>query len=128
MGYKYYQPNKKDIKDEYGDCVIRAFTKALDKSWIEVFDELVPVAREVQTMPNNRPAYEKYLQLNGLVYHGVSNKKGTTRPTVEKFAKEHKTGRYVLRIANHLVACVDGVYYDTWDCGYKSMYGYWEII
>ena len=32
MGYKYYQPNKKDIKDEYGDCVIRAFTKALDKS------------------------------------------------------------------------------------------------
>ena len=128
MGYKYYQPNKKDIKDEYGDCVIRAFTKVLDMEWVAVFDEMVPVAREVQTMPNNRPAYEKYLQMKGLMYKGISNKKGTTRPTVKEFASKHKTGRYVLRVANHLVACVDGVYYDTWDSGYKSMYGYWEVV
>jgi len=26
--WQYYQPNKKDLKDKYGDCVIRAFSKA----------------------------------------------------------------------------------------------------
>lgn len=25
--YKYYQPNDKDLKDKFGDCVIRAFDK-----------------------------------------------------------------------------------------------------
>lgn len=26
--YKYYQPNEKDLKDNYGDCVVRALTKS----------------------------------------------------------------------------------------------------
>lgn len=29
--WKYYQPNKKDLKDEYGDCVIRALCKVTGK-------------------------------------------------------------------------------------------------
>lgn len=123
--YKYYQPNKKDLKDQYGDCVIRSLTKALNKEWIEVFDELVPIARENQCMPNSKVCYEQFLIENGFTYHGISNKKGTTRPTVDRFAKDHKTGTYVLRVANHLVTVVDGIYYDTWDSGHKSLYGYW---
>lgn len=123
--YKYYQPNKRDIKDEYGDCVIRALTRVTNKEWHEVFDELVPIAREIQCMPNGKPCYEKYLIENGFEYQGISNKKGTKRPTVDRFAKDHPSGRYVLRVANHLVAVVDGIYYDTWDSGYKSLYGYW---
>lgn len=123
--YKYYQPNQKDLKDEYGDCVIRSFTKAMNKPWHEVFDELVPIARECQCMPNQRTAYEIYLANQGFKYVGISNKKGTKRPTVQSFAKEHKSGTYVLRLAHHLVTCIDGTYFDTWDCGFKSLYGYW---
>lgn len=48
--YKYYQPNKKDLKDKYGDCVIRALTKVTGKEWMQVFDELLPYARELQCM------------------------------------------------------------------------------
>lgn len=124
--YKYYQPNKLDLKDRYGDCVIRCLTKVLDKGWLEVFEELLPYAKEMQCMPNSRPCYEKYLRDKGFVYYGISNKKGSKRPTVDRFTKDHKTGTYVLRVANHLVASVDGMYYDTWDSGYKSLYGYWE--
>ena len=126
--YKYYQPNKKDLKDENGDCVIRALTKALGKEWLEVFDELHPISRELQIPYNNRPCYEKYLEQKGLKYTGISNKKGTKRPTVDEFAKTHKTGTYILRVAHHLVTVVDGIYYDTCDSGSKSMYGYWEVI
>ena len=46
--YKYYQPNKKDLKDNHGDCVIRALTMIMDKSWLGVFDDLIPYARELQ--------------------------------------------------------------------------------
>ena len=124
--YKYYQPNKKDLKDDYGECVIRALTKVINKEWRQVFDDLIPMAREFQCMPNSKPCFEKYLMNNGFVYHGISNKSGSKRPTVEGFVKQHKKGTFFLRVAHHVVAAVDGVYYDTWDSGYKSLYGYWE--
>lgn len=126
--YQYYQPNKKDLKDEYGDCVIRCLTKAFDKSWLSIFDDLQPLSRELQVPFNTRPCYEKYLDGKGCIYYGISNKKGTKRPTVLSFAKEHKTGTYILRVAHHLVTVVNGIYYDTWDCGSKSLYGYWEVV
>lgn len=63
----------------------------------------------------------------GLTYNPISNKKGSKRPTVKEFAKSHPTGRYIVKVAHHVVAVVDGVYYDTWDSGYKSLYGYYEV-
>ena len=127
MSYKYYQPNKKDLKDKYGDCVIRALTKLMDKEWIQVFDELIPYARELQCMPNGKACFKKYLEDNGYVYHGISNKKGSKRPTVSSFSRSHKKGKFFLNVANHVVASVDGTYYDTFDSGYCCMYGYWEL-
>ena len=124
--YRYYNPNEKDEKDRFGDCVIRALTKVLDKTWLEVFDELVPIAREMQCMPNQDACYKKYLIENGYIYTGISNGYGKKRPTVQDFAKSHKAGRYFVRVANHVVAVVDGIYYDKWDCGSKCLYGYWS--
>ncbi len=122
--FVYFQPNKKDLKDNYGDCVIRAICKVLNKEWIEVYDMLVEKGRDFQCLPNSKPVYEAVLLENGFEYHGISNRKGTKRPTVKKFATdEHKT--CVMRTAHHLVASVDGSFYDTWDSGEKSLYGYW---
>ena len=126
MSYRYYQPNSKDLKDEYGDCVIRALTKALNMEWLQVFDEIQPISRELQVPFDCRPCYEKYIENKGFKYYGVSNKKGAKRPTVEMFAKEHKVGTYILRVAHHLVTVVDGAYYDTWDSGKCCLYGYWK--
>ena len=124
--YKYYQPNSKDLKDKYGDCVIRALTKVTSKEWMQVFEELVPIAKGFQCMPNSKPCYEAYLTQNGFTYQGISNAKGTKRPTVDRFAKDHPQGVYFLRVAHHCVAVVDGIYYDTWDSGAMSLYGYWS--
>lgn len=129
--YVYYQPNAKDIKDEYGDCQVRALSKALGVSWLEAFDLTIPICREMQTYTifggtciTGKPALARL----GFQYVGVSNKKGTTRPTVDSFAKDHPVGTYIAKVASHVVAIVDGKYYDTWDSGYKSMYGYYEKI
>lgn len=123
--FTYYQPNGKDIKDTFGDCVIRALTKVENKSWVEVFDELAPIAREMQCMPNGKPCYEEFLKRRGYEYVGVSNKRGTKRPTVSSFALAHKQGVFIARVAHHIVAVIDGRFYDTWDSGWKSLYGYW---
>ncbi|MBR4533900.1 MAG: hypothetical protein IKO85_05085 [Bacteroidaceae bacterium] len=123
--FTYYQPNDKDIKDTFGDCVIRALTKAENLSWVDVFDELTPIARELQCMPNGKPCYEEFLKRRGYEYVGVSNKRGTKRPTVSSFTLAHRQGVFIARVAHHIVAVVDGRFYDTWDSGQKSLYGYW---
>ena len=69
--YQYYQPNEKDVKDKYGDCVIRALTKALDMDWLDVFNELVPIAREMQAMPNMK----SWSRLDAEVYFSLINMK-----------------------------------------------------
>lgn len=128
--FVYFQPNDKDLKDQYGDCTIRALAKALNVSWLEAYDAMIPICREEQTsnifdVPAKKRA--TLLERLGFTYTGVSNKKGTKRPTVDEFAKAHKNGRYIAMVAHHAVAIVDGKYYDTWDSGWKPMYGYYEL-
>lgn len=123
--WKYYQPNKKDIKDEYGDCVIRALTKALGMEWLEVFDDIQPISRELQVPFNCKPCYERYLAEKGYIWKSDKVAKGKKKLTPQTFYKEHPTGTYILRQAHHLVTVVDGYFYDTWDSGDRSVYGYW---
>lgn len=124
--YKYFQPNELDIKDKQPDCSIRCLCKAENIEWLEAFDRLTLIARELWSVLNSKQTYETYLKKNGYVYHKISNAKGSKRPTVETFTKEHKTGTHVLVIANHYVCSKDGYYYDTWDCGQSCLYGYWS--
>lgn len=129
--YQYFQPNDKDLKDKVGDCQIRALCKTLNKDWLTVFDMTIPICRELQTytffdcdLNKTKEAMSKL----GFEYTGISNKKGSKRPTVKQFTKEHTSGRYVLSVAHHVVAVVDGIYYDTWDSGDCCLYGYYTLI
>ena len=127
--FVYYQPNDKDLRDNYGDCTVRALSKALECTWLEAFDAMLPICRREQT-PNifNVPANKRadLLKELGFTYHGVSTKPGTKRPTVRSFACTHPAGTYIANVANHVVAVVNGQYFDTWDCGAKCLYGYYE--
>lgn len=73
--YMHFNPNDKDKKDEQSDCVIRALCKVMNKTWLEVFDELIPIARDIQCNPNSKPCYKRYLEEHGFEYVGISNKK-----------------------------------------------------
>ncbi len=129
--YKYYQPNEKDLKDKVGDCQIRAFTKALNLTWVQAFDLTIPICRELQTytiFDNDLNKTKEAMRTLGFEYTGISNKKGSKRPTVREFAQAHEKGTYILSLARHVVTCKDGIYYDTWDCGGKSLYGYYTLL
>lgn len=121
---KYYNPNP--LKKETGDCVVRAIVKATGKDWDTVYKELFEIGFELKVMPNMDEAWKEYLKRAGFIYHPIKVKKGSKRPTVDGFARKNKEGTFVLRVANHIVTCEEGFYYDIWDSGDKSMYGYYE--
>lgn len=110
-----------------GDCVIRALTTASGKSWEEVFEGLCAIAYEKKHMPNEDEVWKEYATTIGFEYKAMPKvKKGEKRPIASEIAKQLGSGSYILRLARHLVASVDGNYYDSWDSGRKPVYGYWE--
>ena len=126
--YVYYQPNQKDLKDQYGDCVVRAICKVTNKEWLEVFDGLFQYARNYQCMPNQPSAYENYLRDNGFEYHPLK-----CRPrmqTVMEFRREYKgiaICNTKVGYGSHFVAVDNGQGFDTWDSTEQKMYGYWAL-
>lgn len=110
-----------------GDCVIRALANAISCSWVESFDYLTAKARRDFNVPNDGPGFRRWIQEDGAVWTHCKAEKGKKRMTALQFAETHPTGRYVLSVANHETACVDGVILDAWNCGGKCVVGYFDM-
>lgn len=127
--YKYFNPNPKGL--ETGDCVIRALCAVTGKSWYEVFDIICKNARENGVMPNSGTKFdvESRMKLFGLKRKVIPKPtKGGSCYTVEQFCKNHRKGKYILTIAHHEMAVVDGKYYDIYSCwDSKRVYSYYEL-
>lgn len=126
--FEFYNPNPKENITE--DCVIRALTKVLNKTWFEVYDEACAIGREICHMPNNEKTWKEVLKRHGFVRKTVAQvKRGGKALTPEKFCELHPQGVYILRMAHHLQACVDGRYYDlTPGLGAGKVYSYYEKV
>ena len=119
-----YQEGK---RYEKGDCVVRAFAMAADITWLEAFDLLVEHARKTYNMPNYATNYEDVFKGFGFERKSVKVEKGKKRMTLEGFCKTHKKGHYIVSVANHLTAVVNGVCYDQWTPANKCVYVYYEL-
>ncbi|WP_455057836.1 hypothetical protein, partial [Jutongia sp.] len=108
------------------DCSIRAFCKALNMEWTEVFDLLVPYARNAQCLLNQKPCYEKALSDLGWIYHSVPRGQKTTVADMARYHKEVAICYVKSGFGTHLVTVKDGKYFDTWDSGSKILYGYFS--
>ena len=119
--FEYYQPNDHIC----GDCGIRAVSKALGCSWENALTALYNNALKIKEAPGSCDNITETLKPYGFKWIPVKTVRGKPRPTVSSFAKEHKDGTYILRVSNHVVCADGGKYHDIWDCGSKSLYGYW---
>lgn len=108
------------------DCVIRAISKATNKDWHETHDNLYHIATKMGEIAESDEVYPIYLENEGFKRMKQPKKANGKKYTADEFAKKHKQGTYVLRLANHLTVCVNGVLYDTWNCGSKTVGKYWE--
>lgn len=121
--YAYYNANP--LSKETNDCVIRSLCTAYQKSWIDVNDELYEIAKSQFSVFNDKAVYEDFLKRHNATYVKTMQKR--KRVTAGEFAKLHKDGIYVLRLAHHLTVCVSGVILDIWDCTDKMCYYAYKV-
>jgi hypothetical protein len=123
---KFVLENLNPRNRKTGDCVIRAIAKAESKSWVEVFDSLSVIARELYSTTGQTDVISKYLKnykkIDVKYVDSLGNKKRYTVADVCEFK-----GTYIVSVASHLTCVKDGVLYDTWNCGRKSAYIIWKI-
>ena len=113
-----------------GDCVYRAVSKAMDIDWRDAVMELAEQACETACCPNSRKNYGLYLERNGFKKYPQPKHADGTKYTVREFCHEHKHGVFVVNIASHTFAVVNGRVRDTWDCskGQWRVGNYWKKV
>ena len=107
------------------DCVIRAIAKAENKSWYEVFDVLSGIARDYCSSINGKDVYGKYLAKYPNINVKIGVNGNRRRYTVKDICRLQ--GTYIIQVASHFTVVIDGIHYDTWDCGHKSAYKIWQV-
>ena len=114
MAYVFFNNNPKNLR--VGDCAIRAISKATGQEWSDAYIGLCSEGLVFKDMPSSNYVWGMYLKKYGFEEHMIAS----VCPqciTVEEFAKTHPKGRYVLATQNHVVAVINGDYFDTWDSG-----------
>lgn len=123
MSYIYCNPNPK--RQSLTDCTVRAICIITNKSWHDVFRSISDYADELCDMPSTNHVWGTYLRDQGFKRYTIPN----TCPdcyTVKDFTYDHPYGRYILATAHHVIAVIDGNYYDTSDSGYETPIYYYE--
>lgn len=122
---KYVSYNANPIGARIGDCVVRAISAALGKSWEETFVGLCVQGFILRDMPSADRVWGAYLRSQGFERHVIPNECPDCY-TVRDFCEDHPEGDYLLAISGHVVYVHDGQYWDSWDSGDEIPLYYWE--
>jgi hypothetical protein len=127
------------------DCVVRAIAIATEQPYSEVYDTLFASMRydrmlERATVPGT-PKYKEsprngvantisrpYLTAKGWIWTPTMRIGSGCK--VHLRADELPGGRIICKLSRHLVAVINGVIHDTYDCsrdGTRCVYGYWSL-
>lgn len=122
MSYIYYNINPDDKL--VGDCTVRAISLLTDQKWEETYVALAAYGFEEHDMPSSNVVWSKYLIDLGYTRKQIPN----TCPvcyTVKDFCDDFPIGKYMLSTGSHVVAVIDGNYYDNWNSGDEIPTSYW---
>jgi len=140
MKYQYNDGGRSaaGFKGDTGDCVTRAIAIALDRPYSEIYDGLNGCRDNMRQTKRvrgssartgvSRVIYDNYLDQRGWKF--VPTMKIGSGCKVHLRADELPAGRIICRVSHHLVAVIDGVIQDTFDCsrnGTRCVYGYYVV-
>lgn len=114
MGFIFYNPNPKHKLTT--DCVLRMLSKVLDITWEEAYIKLSTIVLTEYEVPSSNYIWETLLERNGFTKRLLPN----TCPrcmSIENFAYTFNRGTYVACTGSHVVAVINGNYYDISDSG-----------
>ena len=123
MAYVYYNPNP--ARKDTIDCVVRAIARLFDTNWDTAYVKLSLQGYTDKSLIADDKVWGQYLRDNGFRLMPLPN----TCPicyTVREFANDHPRGRYLLKTYGHVIAVVNGDYYDVTDTGDEIPIYYFE--
>lgn len=126
---KFDSGEGKREKGSKGDCQVRALTTATGMPYDAAWGLLYRIQGELKhcafTIVHSLTAGDPRLGVKrSLPFPAV---KGKPRMTGAEFCRKHPKGRYILRMAHHVVAVKDGVLFDTGDTSRACVYTAWEV-
>lgn len=121
--YVHANPNPNGAYVE--DCVIRAISIATDRSWDETAIYLFLQAFVMKNMPSVNKVWGTFLSSIGFRRYPLPN----TCPdcyTIRDFCEDNPFGVFILATGSHVVAVINGDYYDAWDSGDELPTSVWR--
>jgi len=121
--YIFMNPNP--VKKLVGDCVIRGISILKDQSWVQTYTDICRKGRDMYDMPSSNSVWNAYLIDSGFEKKTIPN----TCPdcyTIIDFCNDHRYGEFLVATGTHVVAVINGDYYDTWDSGDEVPIYYYE--
>lgn len=123
MSYIYYNANPDGKKVR--DCVFRALATVFHTTWDAIAVDLSMMQIRHHDLQNADVVWGEYLYLNGF-RRGVLPSPCPNCVTIKEFCKLFPVGTFVVATGYHVVAVIDGNYYDTEDTGDEVLLYYWE--
>lgn len=114
MAFIFYNENPNSLR--VGDCVVRAISKVEDMDWYDTYIDMCSQGMEMTDMPSSNRVWMAYLKEIGYSINLLPADCPNCY-SIADFCKDYPKGSYLLATGSHLVAVVDGDYYDTWDSG-----------
>lgn len=112
--YIFYNPNPQKLS--VGDCTIRAISRVLNLSWKRTYLHLALQGFLMFDMPSANRVWGQFLKSKGFQKFQIPD----TCPdcySIRDFCYDYPQGTYVVGTGEHVVAVIDGNYYDSWDSG-----------
>lgn len=121
--YVYYNLNPD--QNLVGDCVVRAIGLISKQDWESTYLRIVIQGLLMHNMPSSNVVWGAYLYNNGFRRYMVKDIYPNIY-TIKRFCADNPHGAFLVCTDEHVVAVIDGNYYDTNDSGEEPVLYYWR--
>lgn len=121
--YVHVNPNPNGIY--VGDCVVRAIAIATNQTWDHVYVMLGLEGFIKKNFGDANDVWGSYLKRIGFRQILLPDSCPDCY-SVRDFCYDYPYGTYILATGTHLVAVIDGDYYDAWDSGDEFPTSIWR--
>ena len=119
--YQFLNVNPLGIKEK--DCVCRAISKALNEEYYLISRKLELVAELFECEMLCECCYKHLLDY----VYGLTRIEEFKGLTITDFINLHPTGKYIVRVPQHLTHIDNGTILDIWDCSNEIVDIVWVV-
>lgn len=121
----YVSYNANPDGNRVGDCTIRAISKVLGQTWEQTYAGVAVEGMAIYNMPSANVVWSNYLKRKSFKRYIIPDDLPEDY-SVRDFCRDNPKGTFLLALSGHVVAVIDGNYYDTWDSGDEIPIYYWH--